>query len=383
MRRRAAPLAAAAVGAAAFVLYHATLLPDMDLGDTPSFQARIGTALLSPRDAYPLYTAIGTVFHWIVKGTPAHALNLASAVEGALACAVIVLVGVELSGSVSAAAAAALLFAVSYTFWSQSIIAEVYALHLIFVALTLLLALRWPRQPTLGCLALLFATYAIGFGNHLSMILLAPGLTIYLFAAAPGGWRSMLAPRVLAVAAACACVGALQYAWNIHTLWLLPEPPHGVADALQRFWFDVTKADWRETMVLESTPGHGGRPRRDVPPSISTSSSARPVCSSSSPGSHSSSEPTGSRPCWSSSCISRTFCSRSATTSAIHTSSICRRISWLRFLRRPRSSFWGMYCGSVIWPPRCSSRTWRRARGGIFPRWTAARTIGPQRFSLL
>jgi len=251
MGRRAAPLSAAAVGAAAFVLYHATLLPDMDLGDTPSFQARIGTALLTPRDAYPLYTAIGTVFHWIVKGTPAHALNLASAVEGSLACAVIVLVGVELSGSVSAAVAAALLFAASYTFWSQSIIAEVYALHLIFVALTLLLALRWARKPTIRGLVLLFAIYAIGFGNHLSMILLAPGLTIYLFAAAPGGWRSMLAPRVLAVAAACACAGALQYAWNIHSLWLLPDPPHGAADALQRFWFDVTKADWRETMVLE------------------------------------------------------------------------------------------------------------------------------------
>jgi hypothetical protein len=164
---------------------------------------------------------------------------------------VIVLVGVELSGSVAAAVAAALLFATSYTFWSQSIIAEVYALHLIFVALTMLLALRWARQPTIWRLALLFGTYALGFGNHLSMVLLAPGIIIYLFAAAPGGWRSVLAPRVLAVAAACACAGALQYAWNLHTLWLLPDPPHGMIDALQRFWFDVTKADWRETMVLE------------------------------------------------------------------------------------------------------------------------------------
>ena len=117
--------------------------------------------------------------------------------EGALACAIIVLVGVELSGSVAAATAAALLFATSYTFWSQSIIAEVYALHLIFVALTLLLALRWARQPSLWRLALLFAAYAIGFGNHLSMILLAPGVVIFLFAGAPDGWRSMLTPRVL------------------------------------------------------------------------------------------------------------------------------------------------------------------------------------------
>ena len=258
VRRRPVLLAAASVGLAAFALYRTTLLPDMDLGDTPSFQARIGTPFLTPRDGYPLYTATGTVFHWIVKGSPAHALNLASAAEGALACAVIVLVGVELSGSVAAATAAALLFAVSYTFWSQSIIAEVYALHLIFVALTLLLALRWARQPTVGRLALLFATYALGFGNHLSMILLAPGLAIFLFAAAPTGWRSVLTPRVLAVAAACACAGALPYAWNLHTLWLLPDPPLGMVDAFQRFWFDVTKADWRETMVLEVPPAMVG-----------------------------------------------------------------------------------------------------------------------------
>ena len=251
LHRRAALLVAASVGVAALVLYRATLLPDMDLGDTPSFQARIGTPLLTPRDGYPLYTAIGTVFHWIARGTPAHALNLASAAEGALACAVVVLVGVELSGSVAAAAAAALLFATSYTFWSQSIIAEVYALHLIFVALTLLLAFRWARQPTTGRLTLLFATYALGFGNHLSMILLAPGLVIFLFTATPAGWRSVLTPRVLAAAAACASAGALQYAWNLHTLWLLQDPPDGLLDALQRFWFDVTKADWRETMMLE------------------------------------------------------------------------------------------------------------------------------------
>jgi len=36
----------------------------------------------------------------------------------------------------------------------------------------------------------------------------------------------------------------------VHTLWLLPDPPHGMIDAAQRFWFDVTKSDWRDTMVL-------------------------------------------------------------------------------------------------------------------------------------
>src|SRR5207245_3843793 len=139
---------------------------------------------------------------------------------------------------------------VSYTFWSQAVIAEVYALHMVFTTLTLLLALQWARRPTDGRLLLFFAVYALGFGNHLSMILLGPGFTIFLLISGPRGWRSVLRPRVVAMALACAMLGALQYTWNLHTLWLLPDPPHGLVDALQRFWFDVTKSDWRDTMVL-------------------------------------------------------------------------------------------------------------------------------------
>src|SRR4029077_7051539 len=78
-----------------------------------------------------------------------------------------------------------------------------------------------------------------------------PGLALYLLLSAPDGWRSMIAPRVVALAVVCAAAGALQYAWNLHTLWLLPDPPRGIGEAFQQFWFDVTKADWRETMVLE------------------------------------------------------------------------------------------------------------------------------------
>jgi Protein of unknown function (DUF2723) len=167
-----------------------------------------------------------------------------------VACGLFVLVAAELSGSVAAAIGAALLFAASYTFWSQAIIAEVYALHIALVALTLLLLLQWADAPANGRLFAFFAVFALAFGNHLSMVLLLPGYTLFLLTAAPRGWRSMFAPRVIAIAAACAAAGAMQYAWNLRTLWLLPDPPHGLADALQRFWFDVTKSDWRETMVM-------------------------------------------------------------------------------------------------------------------------------------
>src|SRR5580765_1452185 len=155
-------LCAGLVSAAAFALYRATMLPGFDFGDTGSFQATVGSPLIMPRDGYPLYFAVGQLFLWVTGAEPAHALNLASAVTAAIACGLIVLVGAELSGSIAAATGAALLFGASYTFWSQAVIAEVYALHIALVSLTLLLLLRWSRRPTMVRLGLFFMVYAVG-----------------------------------------------------------------------------------------------------------------------------------------------------------------------------------------------------------------------------
>src|SRR3954469_13032235 len=108
MNRRALIAAVVAV-VGAFALYRATLLPGVDFGDTGSFQATVGSGLITPRDGYPLYFAIGQLFLWLTGAEPAAALNLASAVVAAIACSLIVLVGAELSGSIAAAAGSALL----------------------------------------------------------------------------------------------------------------------------------------------------------------------------------------------------------------------------------------------------------------------------------
>src|SRR3989442_1476593 len=173
---RRAMLPALSVGLAAFALYHATLLPGFDFGDTGHLQTAVGSPLITPRAGYPLYFAIGNLFVHITGVEPARALNLASAVEAAIACALLVLVGAELSGSVFAGAAGALLFTASYTFWSQAIIAEVYALHLLFVALTMLLLLRWAARPTLGRLALFFAMYAFDLRQQFGVV--GPALAV-------------------------------------------------------------------------------------------------------------------------------------------------------------------------------------------------------------
>ena len=58
------------------------------------------------------------------------------------------------------------------------------------------------------------------------MILLAPAFALFLLAAAPNGWRSLIdAARRWRSRLLCACAGALQYAWNLSALWMLPDPP--------------------------------------------------------------------------------------------------------------------------------------------------------------
>ena len=115
--------------------------------------------------------------------------------------------------------------------------------------LVLVALLWWSRAPSLPRLAVVFGLYALGFGNHLMMVLLAPAMLLFI-ALTPGGLRQLLSPAGLAIAAGCALLGAAQYLWNASFLWRLTDPPLQGVELWRTFWFDVTKSDWRSTMVL-------------------------------------------------------------------------------------------------------------------------------------
>jgi hypothetical protein len=167
----------------------------------------------------------------------------------------------RLSESLFAGIGAGLFLAFSYTFWTQSVTAEVYTLHLMMVGAAALALISWADRPTQGRLALFYLLFAGGFGNHLSMALLLPAFTVFLLMHRPPGAADPLRPRMLSVAVAIAALGALQYAWNFRGLWAELEPPATWAEALAKFWFDVTKADWRETLVMTvSETGFQHRP---------------------------------------------------------------------------------------------------------------------------
>jgi hypothetical protein len=245
--------AACIVSTVAFWAYTRTLLPGVDLGDTGGFQAAVLWPEWSARRAYPLYYTFATPFiRAVSEDAPARGLNLFSAIWAALAAGLLVLVTGRLTKSPLAGAAAGLLLAFSYTFWTQAIIAEVYSLHLALLALCLLALQAFAAGPTTARLAVFFAVYACAFGNHLGMILFLVPFTVFLLQVHPRP-RELFAPTTILLAIVIAVAGAFQYWRTFFYVWSSIDAPSAWSDRVAAFWLDVTKADWREQMVLGIT----------------------------------------------------------------------------------------------------------------------------------
>lgn len=243
-------IAACIVATIAFACYTRTLLPGVDLGDTGGFQAAVLWPEISARQAYPLYYGLAKPFVAAVSpDNPARGLNLFSALCAALASGLLTSVVARVAGSTGGGAVAGLLLAFSYTFWTQAVIAEVYSLHLAIVGCCLMALAAWWRQPSTPRLAAFFAIYALGFGNHLSMILLLVPFGVFVIATARRP-SDVLHPRIVFLAIAIAVAGALQYVPQLMVVWNAIDAPEARSDRLAAFWFDVTKSDWRESMVL-------------------------------------------------------------------------------------------------------------------------------------
>src|SRR5437773_3408469 len=247
-------VAACVITTLAFVAYSRTLLPGVDMGDTGAFQASILWPEVSARQAYPLYYGLAAPFVKAVSlASPARGLNLFSAIFGAAAVGLLTFLCSLVTESVVAGIAAGLLFAFSYTLWSQAIIAEVYTLHLALVLACCLALYAYSQRRSRVRLAVFFAVYALAFGNHLSMILLFVPFTVFLLQVTPDR-RTLFAPATIALALAIAMLGALQYWPNFRATWYTVNGPVGWTHRFATFWLDTTKPDWRETMVV-GVPG--------------------------------------------------------------------------------------------------------------------------------
>ena len=108
-----------------------------------------------------------------------------------------------------------------------------------------------PIGPTTGRLALFYAVFALGFGNHLSMVLAAAGLYSFSPDASPSRRsRSAAAPDADHGRRDRRARGASIRMESSEGCGQSSSRRRRSAEALAKFWFDVTKADWRETLVM-------------------------------------------------------------------------------------------------------------------------------------
>lgn len=135
------------------ILYVRTMAPSVAAlyDDSLEFPLVVHRLAIAHPTGYPLYTLLARLVSLGPWANVAWGVNLLSALAAALTVALVYLVARRLAPAVRVrrlpALVGALALAVSPVFWSQAVVAEVYALHAAFVAGLLWLALRWARRP--------------------------------------------------------------------------------------------------------------------------------------------------------------------------------------------------------------------------------------------
>ena len=181
---------ALAIGVAAVALYLLTLQPDFGgPEDTPKFQFLgyvLGTA---HPPGYPLYVLLSHLFVKLPIRTIAYRANLFSAVMAAVACVLAYAIGRQMGAARWAAACAALGLATGASFWRSGLIAEVYSLAAVMVALTIVLLLTWSARGGSAYLLAAVAAFSAGLGNHLTIVGLIPAAIVFVL------WRDYRSSR--------------------------------------------------------------------------------------------------------------------------------------------------------------------------------------------
>jgi hypothetical protein len=186
---------AVAAGLLSLAAYVRTLLPDFLPNDSGEFQTLSYTLDHAHTTGYPVYLLIGKLFTFLPIESVAYRINLYSAVMAGLTVALVYLHGRVLSGSRWAGALAALALAISGTFWSQSIIAEVYTPGSAVTAAVMLWMVLWRIQRAPRYLFLAGLVAGLGIGVHGTITLLAPAVAVLLLISRPG-WRTVLRPAL-------------------------------------------------------------------------------------------------------------------------------------------------------------------------------------------
>jgi beta-glucuronidase len=260
---------ALAIGVYGLAMYVRTLAPDVLYGDSAEFQTLAYTLGVTHSTGYSIYLLLARLLGFLPIGSPAWRVNLFSAVSAAVTLGNVFLLGRYLTRSRIGALLGAFALGLSYTFWSQAIIAEVYTPALAVLSAILLLLWRWHEAPAARNRALLLAAAltALGLGLHAFVVLIAPTavvfviLTLVLERVRWPQWRQALLAGVAGVAIGVGIFLIASLAIDLHnppssfirvmlypsrSIWGLT--PADLDSPFERLWLTLAGRQWQDAM---------------------------------------------------------------------------------------------------------------------------------------
>lgn len=192
------------------IVYTLTLAPTVTLEDSGELITASDYLGVPHPPGYPIWSLLTWFFQWIFNGVtfhgypnPAWGVGFCSAFCGALACGVLALLvsrsGIDILRSLkkettvlgekteslfcaAAGISSGLLLAFSQGMWSQSVIAEVYALNILFQTAVLLFLYRWMSEPeNPKPLFLMAFTFGLGLTNHQTLLFMGAAVVLAVF----------------------------------------------------------------------------------------------------------------------------------------------------------------------------------------------------------
>jgi hypothetical protein len=244
-RARAAAVLVAGLGVSVlvFVLYLRTLSPtvlylqDPKLLDAVMVQMQVAVLGITHPTGYPTYLMLTHLFTYLPFGDPAYRVNLASASYAALAVAAVYRTGFLLGRRIMAAAGGALAFGLGAALWSQAVIAEVYTLNALLVAVTIVVLLLWRERQRDRYL--LLSAYLIGLclTNHLTSGLLLPAGVLLV---ALVDRRKLADVKLVLKGAGLFLLGLVPYLYLPVRAAMDPPMDANNPDNFERFWYVVS-----------------------------------------------------------------------------------------------------------------------------------------------
>lgn len=226
---------ATAICIAALVLYLCSAPRSVMLDDDGYFLLAAWSNGVAHPPGFPLYTQLAHLATWLPFGSIAWRVHAFSGLCGALACACLFLLLRRFGLSRPAATGGALAFAFSSTFWSQAIIAEVYALNVLLLLVLFLLAFG-PWRPRLTAFV-----YGLSLSNHWPLMLLTtPAL---LVAAWPHRARAF---ERLPLTLLCLGAGLMPYLLMVLRSRMAEISFYGPIETLDEFWFYLSREGYRQ-----------------------------------------------------------------------------------------------------------------------------------------